>query len=547
MSSEHHLDALVVGTGFAGIYALYSLLKEGLQVKAIDTAGDVGGTWYWNRYPGAMSDTWSHLYRYSFDPELLREFSFSRRYVTQPEIMDYLRGVVAKYDLRRHMQFDTGMTAAKWDENKKMWRVECHTGDVFCVRYLVTAVGLLHTANLPKIPGMETFKGQITHTSAWDPTLTLENKRVGVIGVSSTGVQVVTAIASQVKSLHVFVRRPQFTVPSGDRPLDPEERALILKNYPSIWTDARASTVAMGFPEPSRKLMSLSPQDREACLEDLWTGGNGLRFMFGGFSDIITDERANEEVCRFLRKKIAGIVKDPQKRAILTPKELYARRPLCDNGYYEQFNRDNVHAVDIMAHPITEITPGGIRTSDGTNYDLDVIIFATGFDAMEGSYSRFSIHGRDVREDLYTRWKREGADTYLGMSVSDFPNLFLLNGPNAAFANIIPLTETNVEFMIDLIRRAEEISKRSGAPCEVEATAEAERAWTQFSRQSVQGTLFTKVPSWLVGKNIPGKPEVIPLYLGGLANFRSALADAKARGFEGFRPPLASSKADAHL
>ncbi|KAE8147226.1 hypothetical protein BDV25DRAFT_160799 [Aspergillus avenaceus] len=546
MSREHFIDALVVGAGFGGIYTLYSLLNEGLTAKAIDTAGDVGGTWYWNRYPGALSDTWSHLYRYSFDDDLLRNYPWRRWYLTQPEILDYLRHVVERYNLRSHMQFNTKMNTATWNDQTKRWKVECATGDIFHVKYLFTALGLLVRAKLPDFPGIDTFKGEINHTSAWNPSINLENKRVGVVGVGSSGVQTVTAIASKVKSLHVFIRRPQYSVPSGNRDVTPEEHATIKRDLPQIWRNARSSAWAMGTPEPYRNLMSLSPEDREALLEDLWQAGNGFQFMFGGACDVVTDEVANEEVCRFIRKKIAGIVRDPHKREILTPKEPYARRPLCDDGYYEQFNRDNVFAVDVMKHPITEVTPHGLRTDDGTIHELDVIIFATGFDGVDGSYSTVDIIGRDGQK-LYDSWKPTGPITYIGVSTHGFPNLLLVNGPQMAFANIPVATETNIEFIMDLVRRAEATSKRTGSQCEIEATQEAQRTWTQTCQDLAERTAFQKVPSWLFGKNIAGKAVSVPFFFGGMGRFRAALADIKAKGYEGFESPLGPLRLQGRL
>ncbi|KAE8353515.1 hypothetical protein BDV28DRAFT_133020 [Aspergillus coremiiformis] len=537
MAQEHHLDALVVGAGFGGIYALYSLLKEGLTAQAIDNAPDVGGTWYWNRYPGALSDSWSHLYRFTFDPELLRSYPWRKRYLTQPEILKYLQHVVERYHLRPHMQFSTRMQNAEWNDATKTWTVRCHTGDVFHVRYLFTALGLLLKAHIPAMPGIERFQGEIHHTSDWTPDVALENQRVGVIGVGSTGVQVVSAIADQVKSLHVFVRHPQYVVPSGNRDVTAPERDLINQNYRAILADARTSTFAMGTPEPSRTLRSLSPADRALLMEELWQTGNGFMFMVGGFSDIVTDDAANEEMAQFIRNKIAGIVEDPQKRAVLTPREPYGRRPLCNDGYYEAFNRDNVFAVDVSTHAITEVTPDGIRTADGTVHELDVIIFATGFDAMDGSYAGVGIQGRGG-QNLYDLWKPSGPSSYIGMSVSGFPNLLLVNGPHMVFANIPLSLETSVDFTMDLVRRSEEISTRTGCQCEIEASEEAQRAWTDESRSSLAGTVFEKLPSWLLGKNIDGKAPSVPFYFGGLGKFRALLADIKAKGFEGFQSPL---------
>ncbi|KAE8385106.1 hypothetical protein BDV23DRAFT_25562 [Aspergillus alliaceus] len=546
MAKEHHLDALVIGAGFGGIYSLYSLHREGLKVKAIETAPDVGGTWYWNRYPGALSDTWSHLYRFLFDRELLQTYPWKKWYLTQPEILEYLQHVVERYDLRKDMQFGTTMRSAIWSEETKTWTVRCDTGDVFYVKYLFTALGLLVKANYAGIPGRDVFRGEIQHTSSWNPDVKLEGKRVGVIGVGSSGVQVVTAIADTVKSLHVFIRRPQYSVPSGNREVTAAERELVNRNYAAIITDARTSTFAMGMPEPNRPFMSVAPADRQEMLEELWAAGNAFRFMFGGFSDLVVDEAANDEVCEFIRGKIAGIVKDPQKREVLTPRELYARRPLCDDGYYEKFNRENVFAVDVKKDPITDIVAEGIRTADGTMYELDVIIFATGFDAVDGSYAKVDIRGREGT-NLYDMWKPSGPSSYVGVSVHGFPNLLLVNGPHMAFANIPPATETSIDFILDLVRRAEEISKQTDCGCQIEATREAEQAWTELSRSSTAGTLFEKVPSWLLGSNIDGKARSAPFYFGGLGTFRGRLADIKARGFEGFQSPLGPSTKQARL
>lgn len=408
MSHEYCLDALVVGTGFSGIYTLYTLVKEGLAVQVIEKEGDVGGTWYVNRYPGALSDSWSHVYRYAFDEELLQTHPVVRRYSTQPEILDYLKHVVEKHDLRNRIHFNTEMTAARWDDVAKEWRAQCQTGDIFRVKYLITAVGILVKPKVPDIPGLKRFKGQVVHTAAWDPSIQVKNKRVGVIGVGSSGVQVITAVASKVKSLHVFIRTPQYTIPANDKQMTPEEQKLMDEKFPQVWSDVLTSRLGMGFLEHDRPFKSIPLEEREKILEHLWRDGNGIQMMFAAFSDIAIDAAANEEVCRFLRRKIAEIVKDPEKRAVLTPKEAWNRRPLSDAGFYEQFNRENVHAIDIKKYPITKATAEGICTSDGKLHELDVIIVATGFDAMDGTYAQIDIQGREKGETLYDRWKRTG-------------------------------------------------------------------------------------------------------------------------------------------
>ncbi|OOF92510.1 hypothetical protein ASPCADRAFT_55488 [Aspergillus carbonarius ITEM 5010] len=547
LQEHHHLDALVVGTGFSGIYTLYTLLNEGLQVEAIEKESDLGGTWYVNQYPGALSDSWSHVYRYSFDEELLQTYPAARAYSTQPEILAYLKHVVERHDLRKHMHFNTKMVAAKWDDEAKVWRVQCQTGDIYRVRYLITALGPLVKPSMPDIPGIDSFKGQIVHTSTWDPSIRVENKRVGVIGVGSSGVQTVTAIASKVKSLHVFIRTPQYSIPANDRPVTSEERQLINEQYPQIWSNVMSSAVGMGFQESTRSLMSMPPQEREEILEHIWRVGNGIQLMFGAFSDVITDEAANEEVCRFIRKKIAETVKDLQKRAVLTPWGLWNRRPLSDSGYYEQFNRENVYAIDIKTHPLIEATPDGLRTADGRLHELDIIINATGFDALDGTYDGIDIQGRNKGEVLSDRWKRAGPGCYLGCAVAGYPNLLTLVGPRSAFGNIPPVLEMQGTFLRDMIRRAEEISAQTGRQCEIEPTEHGERNWTEICEQTAQQTVFGKGNSWMMGKNVPGKAVTSLMYLGGLATFRGMLEDSQAKGFAGFKSPLGTPEEAARL
>ncbi|RAK85152.1 cyclohexanone monooxygenase [Aspergillus costaricaensis CBS 115574] len=538
MSHEYCLDALVVGTGFSGIYTLYTLVKEGLAVQAIEKESDVGGTWYVNRYPGALSDSWSHVYRYAFDEELLQTHPVVRRYSTQPEILDYLKNVVEKHDLRNRIHFNTEMIAARWDDIAKVWRVQCRTGYIYRVKYLVTAVGVLVKPKVPNIPGLKGFKGRVVHTAAWDPSIQVKNKRVGVIGVGSSGVQVVTAIASKVKSLHVFIRTPQYTIPANDKHMTPEEQKSMDEKFPQVWSDVLTSRLGMGFLEHDRPFMSVSPKEREKILEHLWRDGNGIQMMFAEFSDIAMDAVANEEVCRFLRRKIAEIVKDPEKRAVLTPKEAWNRRPLSDAGFYEQFNRENVYAIDIKKYPITKATAEGICTSDGKLHELDVIIVATGFDAMDRTYAQIDIQGREKGETLYDRWKRTGPDCYLGCSVAGFPNLLTVLGPRVAFGNVPPLLEIQVSFLRDAIRQAQDITRHTGQQCEIEATEQAEREWTEVCEQIAKMLLFNKGSSWMFRKNVPGDATSSLFYFGGLGAFRAKLEDTKVNGFAGFKSPL---------
>jgi len=551
MSKQLKFDALIVGAGFAGIYQLRLLRDQGLSVKVIDAAGDVGGTWYWNRYPvswycvldiqdqavlctnslsisakGAMSDTESYIYRFSWDKEDLKEYYWKEHYVKQPEVLAYLEHVVDRHDLRKHMQFNTELMNASFDESQDVWRTETSTGDVFTSRYLITALGLLSKQNWPDIKGINTFKGELYHTGNWPKQHDFTNKRVGVIGSGSTGVQVITALAKEVKELVCFQRNPQYSVPSGDGPVSQEYRDWVNANYDEIWDGVRNSMVAFGFKESEIPAMSVPEEERQRIFQENWDKGNGFRFMFGTFNDITIDEQANEAACNFIKSKIAETVKDPEKSRKLMPTEPYARRPLCDAGYYEKFNQDNVHIVALKETPIVEVTPKGVKTSDGAEHELDVIVFATGFDAVDGNYTRLRIHGRRG-ESLKDHWE-SGPTSYLGMCIPNFPNMFMITGPNGPFTNIPPTIETQVEFVASIIRHGE-------GKAVIETTQEAEDAWVALCRELCEGTIFHKAPSWIFGANIPGKKYSVLFYFGGLQKYRERLTEVVKNHYEGFR------------
>ncbi|RZL76825.1 MAG: NAD(P)/FAD-dependent oxidoreductase, partial [Rhodococcus sp. (in: high G+C Gram-positive bacteria)] len=348
----HELDALVVGAGFGGIYMLYKLRNElGLDAVAIDKAGGVGGTWYWNKYPGALSDSEGFVYQYSFDRDLYEQTPWKTKFVTQPEILQYLNGVVDRYSLREHIQLETGMTDAEFDEPSGTWTVRTDRGVTYRCRFLVTGLGLLSATNMPSFPGIETFEGRLVHTGAWPEDLDLTGKRVGVIGNGSTGNQVITASAPIVAHLTSFQRTPQYSVPAGNRELTPEQIQHHRDNFDAIWDQVHNSSTAMGFVESTVETFSIDEAEREAVYEKAWNEGGGFRFMFETFGDIATDEDANEEAAKFIRRRIAEVVKDPETARKLTPTDLYARRPLCDSGYYETFNRPNVTLVNVKENP----------------------------------------------------------------------------------------------------------------------------------------------------------------------------------------------------
>lgn len=521
-------DAVVVGAGFGGLYMLHKLRNElGMKVRVFDKAGDVGGTWYWNRYPGALSDTESFVYCYSFDKALLQERDWDTRYVTQPQILSYLNHVADRLDLRRDIEFNTGVTGARFDEQRNLWHVQLDSGKTVTARYLVTALGLLSATNVPDIKGIETFQGAQYHTGAWPEGLDFTGKRVGVIGTGSTGIQVITALAPQVGHLTVFQRSPQYSVPVGNGPVSPDYVKSVKQNYDQIWKDVRSSVVAFGFKESAVPALSVSEEERRAVYQKAWETGGGFRFMFETFCDIATDEAANETAAAFIRGKIAEVVKDPETARKLTPTDLYAKRPLCDSGYYATFNRDNVALVDVKANPIAQVTPKGIKTADGVEHELDVLIFATGFDAVDGNYTRIDLRGRNGLT-IQEKWK-SGPTSYLGVANADYPNLFMILGPNGPFTNLPPSIETQVEWISDLIKHMNDTGHEV-----VEATHEGEDGWTATCKEIAGYTLFPKADSWIFGANIPGKARTVMFYLAGLGAYSQKLNEVAGSGYPGF-------------
>ncbi|KAK2807955.1 hypothetical protein FQN50_005197 [Emmonsiellopsis sp. PD_5] len=583
-------SVLIVGAGFGGIYQLHTLLhppkpplthsppnqqqqqhyQPPLSAIVIDTAPAPGGTWHHNRYPGALSDTESYIYRYSWDSEDLRTYPWHRHYLRGPEVLAYLEHVVRRHGLGGYMQLGTRLVRAVWDGNGEggegVWRAtvarrrdpatavddgQVEAGEVEEIieaRYIITALGLLSKKHYPSIPGIigpnRTFKGQIAHTASWPDGIDLTNKRVGIIGNGSTGVQVITAIAPIVGHLTCFQRRAQYSVPSGDGPVSASYRAQVNENYDEIMAQLQTSNVAFGFEESTTPYASVtSAAEREAIFESLWQKGNGFRFMFGGFCDIATNREANEGACAFIRKKIGEIVRDPVTARKLMPTDMYARRPLCDGGYYKQFNRSNVSLVDISAErgtPITHFTETGAVTSDGVLHEVDVLILATGFDAVEGSYSEIDIRGVGGRT-LAEHWAEDGPTSYLGLMVAGFPNFFLITGPQGPFCNVPPIIETQVRFVRFLIGMAE-ASRRAlkkgngGGGSLIEATAESEKEWVRMCNELSQGSLFRETSSWIFGHNIEGKKVAARFYFGGLGGYNKILKEVVERGLRGFKP-----------
>jgi cation diffusion facilitator CzcD-associated flavoprotein CzcO len=507
---------------------LHKLRNElGLTARLFDKASGVGGTWYWNRYPGAHSDSEGWVYCYSFDEELLQEWNWSTRFLTQPQVKAYLEHVVDRYELGDDIQFDTGVAAARFDEASNLWTIETETGETHTARYFVPAVGVLHAAVFPDIKGRDSFAGASYHTSEWPDGVELAGKRVGVIGTGSSGVQTIAAIAPEVEHLTVFQRTAQYTVPAANGPILGPFNSLIKANYREIWDRAYNSVTAFGFEESQVSAMSVSEEERRRVFEEAWDYGGGFNFMFGTFNDVATDPAANEAAAAFIRGKIQQIVTDPEVAAKLTPTDAYAKRPICDSGYYETFNRENVTLVDIKANPIREITSAGVRTEDGVEHELDVLVFATGFDGFTGSHERIDIRGRGG-ESLKEHWK-DGGTSYLGLSVAGFPNMLTVFGPYSGFSNNVPLISTQVEWLSKLIS---EIERRGHTS--VEVTQAAETAWVDECNALVEETLFLSVDSWIIGSNVPGKPRRLMFYVAGLASYRKKLGHVADNDYEGF-------------
>ena len=514
-----------------------------------------------NHYGKALlttCSTESFLYRYSWDLEDLRSYPWARHYVQGPEVLAYLNHVVKRHKLRPHFQFNTEMIGSTWNAAENRWTVETDQGFTFKPRYLITALGLLSKQNFPDIKGLKTFEGELHHTARWPESLDLTGKRVGVIGNGSTGVQVITAVAPIAKELLCFQRNPQFSVPSGNKEVAPEYRQEINERYDKIWAEAKNSMFAFGFEESNRPTFSVAPEEREKIYEEAWQLGGGFRFMFWTFNDLSTNEDANHTAADFIRRKIRETINDPEKARKLSPTQLYARRPLCDAGYYQQFNRKSVDIIDINATPITEITPKGIMTSDGKVHELDVIVFATGFDAVDGNYTRVVIKGRS-NQNLQDHWVETGPSSYLGISVPDFPNLFMVLGPNSPFTNLPPTIETQVEFIANAIKFAGKakpltnggsvgtndttnghIETGKAAGSVIEATSFAEEDWGKLCDELSSGSLFRKTDSWIFGANVEGKRKSVLFYFGGLKNYINVLKDVVDNNYKGYKPFVVS-------
>jgi cation diffusion facilitator CzcD-associated flavoprotein CzcO len=531
MTTERDVDAVVVGAGFAGLYALYKLRDElGMRVHVFEAGDGVGGTWYWNRYPGARCDSESYYYCYSFSPELAQEWEWSGRYPEQPEIERYLNHVADRFDLRRDIQLSTRVTAATFDDAASRWEIRTDRGDTVTARYLVTAVGCLSAPLLPDVPGLDDFDGDVYLTAMWPrEPVDLSGKRVALVGTGSSGIQATPELAADADHLTVFQRTPNFSLPARHRAFLSHDQAKIKSNYDEVFARTRESFAGFPFQPIDRATMSVTPEEREEILEGLW-GEGGFKFLWGGFSDLLHDPEANEIASEFIRNKIRDAVEDPRTAELLCPRgyPYGAKRPPIDTDYYETFNRDNVTLVDISDAPITAITATGLRTA-AAEYEFDVIVFATGFDAMTGALLRIDIRGAEGLR-LADVWA-DGPRTLLGLQVAGFPNLFTITGPGSP--SVLMNMPVAIEYHVEWIAHCIEYMREHGWT-RVEATEDAQDEWADHVAEVGQQSLFVRANSWYVGANVPGKPRVVLPYAGGQPMYRERCDTIARSGYEGF-------------
>jgi cyclohexanone monooxygenase len=529
-SSATDFDVVVIGAGFGGMYMLHKLRQLHFSVRVFETGTGVGGTWYWNRYPGARCDVESLEYQYAFSDELQREWTWTERYATQPEILRYANHVADRFDLRRDIQFSTRVTEATFVEGDDVWAIRTDRGDHVRARYLVTAAGCLSASRVPDFPGVDRFTGESYHTGQWPHTgVDFTGKRVGVIGTGSSAIQSIPVIAAQAKSLTIFQRTPNFSVPAQNWTLATKDIAAHKETFLASRQQAANTGFGSGLFANLPSALATDPVVREHRYEELWQEGGAIFLI--AFNDLLFNQEANDTAADFVRRKIRSIVKDPEVAELLCPFDhpLGTKRICVDTDYYETFNRDNVKLVDVRRAPIEEINERGLRTRDAS-YEFDVLVYATGFDAMTGPLLRIDIRGRGG-ESLAQKWEA-GPKTYLGLSMVGFPNLFTITGPGSpsVLSNMIASIEQHVDWIADCLAHLREEGYAT-----MEAEAEAEEAWVKHVNEVADMTLFPRANSWYMGANIPGKPRVFMPYVGGIGLYRQKCDEVAANGYQGYR------------
>jgi cyclohexanone monooxygenase len=529
-ASDHRgqYDVVIVGAGFGGLYALYKLRSVGLTVRVLEAAADLGGTWFWNQYPGARCDVESVDYSYSFSPELEQDWHWTSRYGTQPEILAYLFHVADRFDLRRHIEFETTVVAAHFDQEASSWTIRTDGGDKLSGRFCIMATGCLSTAQTPDLPGADSYRGNVYHTGTWPGPVRFDNQTVAVVGTGSSGIQVVPQVAEQAAQLYVFQRTPNFSTPAHDRPLDAATEREVKTHYPARRAASRASLGGLPLPRPTVGVADVGADERLAIMERAWhMGGNAMQVTF---KDLLVDKETNDVVSEFMRSRIRATVKDPGVAELLCPVDypFGAKRVCKDTNYYETFNRPNVTLVDLRSEPILGLYESGLRTVKA-EYALDSIIFATGFDAMTGTLLRIDIVGRNGLR-LGDQWAA-GPKTYLGLMVAGFPNMFIVTGPGSP--SVLTNMVMSIEHHVDWIARCLADLASGGYSC-IEAGEEAQSNWVAHTNEVAAGTLYMQASSWYLGANVDGKPRVFMPYVGGLDRYRQICEDVATSDYKGF-------------
>ena len=524
------VDALVVGAGFAGMYAIHKLRQLGLKVRAFEAADDVGGTWWWNRYPGARCDVESMEYSYSFSEELQQEWQWTEKYATQAEILAYARHAADHMRIRDAIQFSTKVLSAHFDSATSLWTVGTDRGDCALARMLIMAAGCLSQPQFPDLPGLKQFSGRVLHTGQWPhEPVDFRSQRVGIVGTGSSGIQLIPEVAKQAAHLTVFQRTPNFSLPAFNRPLAQEDIRWFKRHYAARREKARYTPGgSSGFQPPDRAALDDSPERREKVYEQGWQKGSTA--LLRNYRDILTNEQSNATLAEFVRSKISKTVHEPEVAALLTPTDhpIGTKRVCLDNGYYETFNRANVRLVNLRSQPILKMTPNGVMAG-GEEIPLDNLVFATGYDAITGA-----VLSIDVRVDgglaLAHKWKY-GARAYLGLMTAGFPNLFLITGPGSpsVLANMITGIEQHVEWIADCLA-----FMREHLLTRIDADPAHEDAWVEHVDSLASATLLPRTNSWFTGANVPGKPRVFLPYSGGHGTYRMKCSDVAFRRYEGF-------------
>ncbi len=525
------VDAVIVGAGFAGLFAIHRMRQLGLTLRCIEAGDGVGGTWFWNRYPGARCDVESLDYSYSFSNELQQEWKWSSRFADQSEILAYLNHVADRFDLRRDIQFETRVTAMRFDEKRDVWIVSTDKGDEIEARFCLMASGNLSVPRVPDFAGIERFKGKWYHSAQWPKEgVDFTGKRVALIGTGSSGVQMLPKLAALASHVTVFQRTANFSVPARNAPIPDDDERNHKARYPELRKAGLKQSSGMSrIPIPTMAAQDMPAEERTKFYEELWAKGGSARIMTA-FNNLLRNEEANETLASFVRNKIRSIVKDPETAELLTPRghPIGAKRLCVDMDYFESFNRDNVKLVDARRAPIQEITETGIRTTEA-EYEFDAIVFATGFDAMTGALNEITITGRDGRR-LKDKWVN-GPTTYLGLMVAGFPNMFIVAGAGSPSvkSNMVTAIELHIEWIANCLTYA-----ASHGALTIEAQQDAEDEWVQHVNEVANGTLFPKADSWYMGANIPGKPRVFMPYIGGIPAYIKACEQVVADNYRGF-------------